>query len=279
VLDRVLADAGARVALRGGEPDAWFGGRPPDPVPARLGGLARTVRAGRGLRLGLATDGDADRFAAVDADGSLLSATDALALLVDHLARTGRVGRGLAVSVATGSLVEEVARAHGLAVERHPVGFKHLTAALESGRVDVAGEESGGFAWGPLARDKDGVLAGCLLAELVARSAAPLGARLARLRARHGGRACGRTQAPAGDRAREALARLEARLPRRFDGAAVRGVCRRDGLRLDLDDGFVLWRASGTEPVLRVYAEAEGPRRLGRRLRAGLARLGVAPRR
>jgi phosphomannomutase len=273
-LDRVLAEAGARVALRRGEPDPAFGGEAPDPVPERLGPLARAVRRGRGLRLGLATDGDADRFAAVDADGSLLSATDGLALLVDHLARTGRLRRGVAVSVATGSLVARVARAHGLAVEEHPIGFKHLTAALEAGRVDVAGEESGGFAWGPLARDKDGMLAGCLLAELVARSGAPLGVRLERLRARHGHGACGRRAVADAPAARRALARLEARVPRHFDGARVAEVCRRDGLRLRLDDGFVLWRASGTEPVLRVYAEAPGPRRLARRLRLAAARLG-----
>ncbi|MDX1650724.1 MAG: phosphoglucomutase/phosphomannomutase family protein, partial [Myxococcota bacterium] len=153
-------------------------------------------------------------------------------------------------------------------------GFKHLTAAMASGRVDAAGEESGGFAWGRLARDKDGILAGCLLAERVARSGEPLDAHLARLRRRHGRRDCGRDARPADAAARRGLARLEARVPRRFDGVRVCGVSRDDGLRLELEDGFVLWRTSGTEPVLRVYAEAPGPRRLAGRLAAALARLG-----
>ncbi|MDX1650422.1 MAG: phosphoglucomutase/phosphomannomutase family protein, partial [Myxococcota bacterium] len=100
VLDRVLADAGARVTLLRGAADPCFGGQPPDPVPAHLGPLREALRRGRGLRLGLATDGDADRLAAVDARGAPLSASDVLALLVDHLARTGRLRRGVALSVA-----------------------------------------------------------------------------------------------------------------------------------------------------------------------------------
>jgi phosphomannomutase len=273
VLDRALAARGARVELLRGEPDPRFGGGAPDPTPARLVGLARRVREGKGLRLGLATDGDADRLAAVDAGGAILSETELLALLVDHLARTGRATRGVAISVATGSLVERVARHYGLACLRRPIGFKHLTAALASGEADVAGEESRGFAWAPFARDKDAILAGALLAEIVASSGAPLASRLAELAARHGAPACGRLSLPLGARARAALARLGRSVPRRFDGAPVLGVDDVDGLRIVLEDGFVLWRASGTEPLLRVYAEAPTRRALARRLAAAAAKL------
>jgi phosphomannomutase len=273
VLDRALAARGARVELLRGEPDPRFGGGAPDPTPARLVALARRVREGKGLRLGLATDGDADRLAAVDAGGAILSETELLALLVDHLARTGRATRGVAISVATGSLVERVARHYGLACLRRPIGFKHLTAALASGEADVAGEESRGFAWAPFARDKDAILAGALLAEIVASSGAPLASRLAELAARHGAPACGRLSLPLGARARAALARLGRSVPRRFDGAPVLGVDDVDGLRIVLEDGFVLWRASGTEPLLRVYAEAPTRRALARRLAAAAAKL------
>ena len=118
VLDRALAERGAAVELLRGEPDPRFGGVAPDPTPARLVALGRRVRGLSGLRVGLATDGDADRLAAVDADGAILSETELLALLVDHLARTGRVARGVAISVATGSLVEHVARRAGAAARR-----------------------------------------------------------------------------------------------------------------------------------------------------------------
>jgi phosphomannomutase len=273
VLDRALAQRGCPVELLRGAPDPQFGGAAPDPTRARLAELARRVRRGRGLRLGLATDGDADRIAAVDANGAVLSETELLALLVDHLARTGRVTRGVAISVATGSLVERVAQHYGLACERGPIGFKHLTEALAAGRADVAGEESRGFAWAPFARDKDAVLAGCLLAEIVTLTQAPLAERLRELARLHGAPACGRLSVPAGPRVRAALAALPRGLPRRFDGAAVVRLSETDGLRLELEDGFVLWRASGTEPLVRVYAEAPTPRALARRLAAAAARL------
>lgn len=268
VLDRLLAESGVPVRVLRGGPDPTFGGMPPDPTPEHLRALVREVGGSPSLDLGLATDGDADRFAVVDGDGALLSETQILALLVDSLARTSRISQGVAISIATGSLVERVAADHGLAVSRHPIGFRHLSSALSRGTADAAGEESGGFAWGPFGRDKDGILAGCLVAEMRARAGRPLRERLAELEARHGGSACGRTAIPAGPRERESLAKLASDPPARVDGCAVRDVTTVDGVHLVLDDGFAMLRASGTEPVLRIYAEARDSRALERRLRA-----------
>jgi phosphoglucomutase len=276
VLDDVLTRAGARVQVLHADPDPRFGGHSPDPRPERLRALRELVRGGRGLRLGLASDGDADRFAVVDADGRVLSETDALALLVDHLASSGRIRGGVALSVATGSLVERVAERHGLAVSRHPIGFKHLTRVLAGGAAEVAGEESGGFAWGRFGRDKDGLLAGALLTERLAQARRPLGEALARLHRELGRSDCGRLALPATPSARDALARLLERPPDRVGGVEVREAQTTGALRLAFDDGFLMLRGSGTEPVLRVYAEARGPRALARRLAAGRALLGLA---
>src|SRR5262245_5481047 len=156
VLASALRRSGARVRLLRGRPDPRLGGQAPDPIPERLGGLVRALRGARGLALGIATDGDADRFTAVDAGGRVLSPTQAVALLVDHLARSGRIRRGLALSVATGSLVEKIAQGHGLAVTRHPIGFRLLSERLAAGAADAAADESGGFALGSFSADKDG---------------------------------------------------------------------------------------------------------------------------
>lgn len=276
LLDAALASEGARVTTLRAEPDPRFGGAAPDPRPERLRDLAAAVRRLRGPRLGLASDGDADRFAALDARGRVLTETEALALLVDHLASTGRIRRGVAISVATGSLVERVAAGHGLPVSRHPIGFKHLTRELAEGRADVAGEESGGFAWERFGRDKDGMLAGALLTERLALGRCPLAEQLAGLYREHGRTACGRAARPAAADAVERLGRLLVSPPGRVDGSRVRAVRDDDGLHLALDDGFLMLRVSGTEPVLRVYAEAPGPRALGRRLAAGGDLLGAA---
>ena len=275
LLDEVLKRAGARVEVLRREPDPRFGGHAPDPRPEFLRGLAAALRAARGLALGIASDGDADRFAAIDQDGRALSATEALALLVDHMATTGRVRGGIAISEATGSLVARVAERHGLAVSRHPIGFKHLTRALASGDADLAGEESGGFAWEAFGRDKDGLLAGALLTERLALERRPLGEALKRLYTEHGRSACGQRAVAATPGARDALEQLEAQPPGRVDGAEVREARIGGGLHLAFEDGFLMLRGSGTEPVLRIYGEASGPRALGRRLTAGRALLGL----
>jgi phosphomannomutase len=275
VLARALERLGARVTLLRGEPDPTFGGTAPDPVPAHLTDLSRRLRAARGPCLGLATDGDADRFAVATADGRALGETQAAALLVDHLARTGRARRGVALSIAVGSLVERVAAGHGLSVTRHPIGFRHLSRQLASGAADVAADESGGFALGRFGADKDGILAACLATELVASGGRPLRRRLAELERRHGRSACGRTALPALPRALEALWRLRAAPPSRVGAHAVQAAATDEGLRLLFSDGFLMLRASGTEPVLRIYAEAGGAGALARRLAAGAKLLAV----
>jgi len=273
VADTVLGALGARVEVLRGERVPDFGGKGPDPTTRACRELRRTLRRVRGARLGVATDGDADRFAALDATGRALSETQALAVLVDHCARTRSLQGGVALSVATGALVERVAVSHGLPVTRHPIGFKHFRPLLNSREAELAGDESGGFAWGRFHPDKDGILAAGLLAEAVAVGPS-LASRLQALERRHGRSHCGRVAAPCDPRASERLAGLMRRPPGRVDGERVRGVSTEDGLHLGLDDGFLMLRASGTEPVLRVYAEAPTRRDLARRLARGAALLG-----
>jgi phosphomannomutase len=266
VLDAALDRAGFRVTRLRADIDPVFGGGVPDPIATNLSQLAARVAAGRGRRLGLATDGDADRVGVVLAEGRILSATEVLALLVDHLADTGRVRHGLAISFATGSLVERVANARGLRVLRRPIGFKHLADDMLAGQVDVAGEESGGFAWSRMGVDKDGMLAGVLLCELAAKRRGGLEQRLAELEQEFGRSDCSRRALALTPDRQRGLDAITATPPERIGRSEVRSIDREDGLRVELDDGFVMWRCSGTEPVLRVYAEARGPTRLAARL-------------
>jgi phosphomannomutase len=268
VLDAALRSVGARVRLFREGADPTFGGGAPDPVPDRLRTLARAVRAGRGLRLGLATDGDADRVAAVDEAGGVLPEEDVAALVVDQLVRSGRLRGAVAMTLASGSLIERVAQSHGLETSRHPIGFRFLAADLESGRAALAVDESGGVAFAPFAKDKDGMLAAVVLAESVAVLGAGLGAQRQALRERHGSSAWGRRAVPSSEKLERAVAKLRESPPARVEGMAVRDVDVRDGVRVALDDGFLMWRVSGTEPCVRIYAEAAGKGRLRSRLRA-----------
>ncbi|MFO0687641.1 MAG: hypothetical protein U0900_02935 [Myxococcota bacterium] len=271
LLDAWLRRAGVSVEALRAAPDPGFGGGVPDPVAENLAGLVAATRARSGLVLGVANDGDGDRVGAVDGRGRILTETQLVALLVDHLAARGRLARGVAIGAATGSLVEKVARHHGLAVERHPIGFKYLSSAILAGRVDVAGEESGGFAWAPMGPDKDGLLAAALLAELVATSGLPLESHVDRLEARFGPSACGRIALVASPVRGRGLERLLAAPPARVDRQRVCAVEGDHGLRLELGDGgFLMFRRSGTESVLRIYAEAGDGPQLERRLREGV---------
>lgn len=280
VLDEALRRAGARVATLRAEPDPRFGGDAPDPTPERLAALrAATRRASRrgAPALGLATDGDGDRLAAVDADGCVLREHELLALLIDHAVRSGRLRRGVALSCATGSFPARVAAWHGVAVTIRAPGFGRLSAALGEGVADAAGDESGGFCLASFCRDKDGILAGGLVAEHAAVSGRPLRARLRELARAVGAPAWCRTSAPAGAPRLVALEALRRAPPARLGGAPVREVSDDGGLRLDFADGFALVRASGTEPRLRLYVEAASELALARRLAALRRELGLGP--
>jgi len=270
LLDGLMSGLGVSVVSLRGTPDPTFGGAAPDPIPANLAALVACTRAQSAPALGIAHDGDGDRVGVVDGGGRVLSETQVIALLVDHLARRGRIRRGVAIGAATGTLVEKVARAHGLGVERHPIGFKALSSALAAGRADAAGEESGGFALAEMGLDKDGILAGALLVELVATTGVPLEAHLERLERQHGPSACGRIARPRTAAVDRALARLASDPPERVGRVRVLAVDARDGLRLALaDGGFLMFRRSGTESLARLYAEAGDPQRLAQRLRDG----------
>lgn len=272
-LDRHLERAGCRLETLHGAPDPLFGGRAPDPTAETLAGLAKAVRA-RGARLGLATDGDADRYGVVDPEGGFVEPNDVFALLLDYLARRRGLRGEVACSVATTRMIHRVASAHGLEVRVCPIGFKHMAPLLVEGRAAVAGEESAGFALAAHLPDKDGMLAGALVAEMTAAEGSRPSTLLTRLRRRYGALYSRRIALPLTPRLVERLARLAAAPPDRLAGLRVRDVSRRDGLHLALGgDDWVHLRASGTEPVIRIYGEASSPRVLRRILRAAPALL------
>lgn len=274
VLDAVLEEAGARVVRRRCEVDPRFGGEMPDPNQENLAGLSGEVLRQSGPRMGLATDGDGDRVGVVDGRGRVLSETEVVALLIHSLAGEGLIEKGAALTEGTGSLAARVAESHGLRVDRHPIGFKHLSASLRAEHTDVAGEESGGFAWRPFGYDKDGLLAGCLLLRHVMQTGESLEAELTRFEAEFGSSACGRSSVPRLPSAEQALEALQTAPPRQVDGVPVLSAERTCGLRLHLaDGGFLLFRASGTEARIRIYGEAPNRESLTARLAAAAALL------
>ena len=255
-LDRLLEEAGCEVTLLHGTRDVTFGGHPPEPAEEYLGELIGTVRA-QGAHLGLATDGDADRFGVVDRDGTVLAPNPILALVLRHLLRHRGWRGGVARSVATTHLLDALAARYGCQLHETPVGFKYLGDLITQDRAMFGGEESGGMSLRGHPPEKDGILACLLAAEVAAVEGAALGDVLERLHGEVGRLLSVRVNVPLSDAVRQALPGRLAKPPAALGQWSVKRVQTTDGLKLHLDGGaWVLVRASGTEPVARLYVEA-----------------------
>lgn len=259
-LEAILERLGARVTTIHNWRDPLFGGGLPDPVPGRLGELREQVLAS-GAHLGLALDGDADRLGIIEADGSFVSPNQILALLAFHLLEK-RGWRGpLVRTVATTHLLDRIATAYGEKVFETPVGFKYIGAYLRERGCICGGEESGGLSIRGHVPEKDGILAGLLTAEIAATYGKPLRALLEDLTARFGQLVSKRVDYHTTPEEKErVLKELREFNPEEFAREKVVRRNRVDGVKLELANGaWFLIRASGTEPVFRVYVEAPTP--------------------
>jgi phosphomannomutase len=239
-------------------PDPLFGGLHPEPIPPHLDQLAAEVRRS-GADLGLAMDGDGDRLGAVTGEGRYVTPHEVLTLLVWHLVR-GRGWRGeVAKGFAMGVQVDRLCARLGLTLHVTPIGFKHIASLMQSRDILIGGEESGGMGFRDHLPERDGLLSALLVLEAVVASGGNLDALLRNLEAEAGPAAYRRrdyTLSP--DRGRALVAALEAAPPARIGARAVSRCETLDGRKYWLGDGaWVLIRPSGTEPVLRVYVEAE----------------------
>lgn len=259
-LDRVLAVNGISVEMIRANRDVLFDGTGPDPSEENLAPLEKLVLEKKALA-GLATDGDADRFGILDQDGSFVSPNHILGLLFDYLVQTRGGKMGASRSVATTHLLDAVARLHGVKVYETPVGFKYVGPLLREDKIAIGGEESAGLTIRGHLPEKDGILACLLVAEMIAARGAMLGQQLRDLFKR-----VGREYWPI--RVNLHLSPdVQARVPeklrggvKKFAGRHIAKTDRTDGLKLIFDDGaWVLMRASGTEPLIRIYSEAATP--------------------
>jgi phosphomannomutase len=275
-LARLLREAGAEVVELRAEWNPGFGGVSPEPIARNLDALAAAVHQ-EGAAAGFATDGDADRIGAVDSTGRFVSSHQILSMLLWDLAgRQGRRGR-VVKTVSTTRMVDRLAARYGCPVTETPIGFKYICAEMLRGDVLIGGEESGGIGLPAHLPERDGILNALLLAELIARAGRPLEAVLAEVEAEVGRFAYDRLDLEMDPAARgEVTSRLEAAQVARLDGAVVVERHARDGFKFLLeDDAWLLVRPSGTEPVLRIYAEADSRPRVTALLAAGRRLAGI----
>lgn len=256
-LDHALREAGAEVIVLHDSRDVLFGGRAPEPSEERLGELTACVRDNR-CHLGVATDGDADRFGIVDHQGEFISPNQLIALLFDYLCETRPWTGGVARSVATSHQVDRVARRRQRPVYETPVGFKYIGELLRQGKIVLGGEESAGLSIHGHYPEKDGILACLLAVEAVARTGMSLTSLLERLYRADGRLVSRRIEIELDEEAKRRLReKLSRDLPEDLFGRRVVTINRTDGVKFVFEDeSWLLLRISGTEPVARCYAEA-----------------------
>src|SRR5437667_6596496 len=254
--DELLRQAGVQVATVHDYRDVLFGGHAPEPDDHLLEPMREKMRDVK-AHIGIATDGDADRFGIVDEDGTFLQPNYVIALLFDYLVESRGWKNGVGKSVATTNLINALAARHKIELHETPVGFKYIGELIKQDKIAIGGEESAGLSIRHHVPEKDGIIAGLLCCEMIARRGKSLGQQLRELFAEVGSyypmRENFRLTPEVKDKFTEKL-RLD---PQNFCGRQVSEVVRRDGLKLLLDDGsWVCYRLSGTEPVVRVYSEA-----------------------
>jgi alpha-D-glucose phosphate-specific phosphoglucomutase len=258
-----------------GNRDPRFGGVNPEPIEPHIAALREAVLKGK-YDAGFCADGDGDRVGAIASDGSFVNPHQIFALLVNHLAGARGLPGEIAKTFSVTKLIDKLAARLGRKVHEVPIGFKYICELMLEQNILIGGEESGGIGTSLYLPERDATVSALLLAELMAWHGQPLAAMLSALEAEFGGHYYGRCDLAVrpeqksralGHFASEQFARLlDWRITSRED---------LDGIKVFLEDaGWLLVRASGTEHLLRVYAEMNSRQSMERVLAAAAAEIG-----
>ncbi|MBI4655988.1 MAG: phosphoglucomutase/phosphomannomutase family protein [Elusimicrobia bacterium] len=253
------------------ERDVMFNGSSPNTDEENLAQLKQIVLKNR-LDLGLACDGDADRFGIIDSDGTWISPNLVLGILIEHLVKNKGLKGKVARSVMTSHFADAVAKYHGLEVRETPVGFKYIGNLLRTGQYLIGGEESAGLSMKGHVPEKDGILACLLVAEMAACERKPLKKIISDINRKVGNFVNQRINLHLDEKVNIAniIEKLKTRPPLNIAGSSVWRIDHTDGFKFILKDGSWLGlRPSGTEPIVRIYAEADDAVKMKNLVEAG----------
>jgi phosphomannomutase len=257
VIKSFLQGTGCEIHEIRGEMNPGFGGIHPEPIAKNLGALASAISSGLG-NFGVVTDGDADRIGAMDERGSFVDPHKIMALSLKYLVEKREWTGSVIRTVSTTRMIDRLAKRYGLKVHETPVGFNHIADYMMKEDVLIGGEESGGISFKGHIPEGDGPIMGLLLVEMIAESKKSLTEMVDDLLADVGPamyeRVDLRLSRPVAKS--EMTEFLTKKAPSEIGGQKVAEVSQRDGVKYIMaDDSWLLIRPSGTEPVLRVYAE------------------------
>ena len=252
--------------------DPLFGGVNPEPIDQNLGPLKQRVLE-LGALVGLATDGDADRVGAVDERGQTMTMHDVVPLMLLHLARQRKMSGAVVITVSQSVLTKRIAAAMGLKLYETAIGFKYIADLMLKEDILIGAEESGGIGVKGHIPERDGILNSLLFLEAIVSAGKPPSEMLADMHREFGEFRFGRRDLhmPV-SRGQELVAKLSEKPPAKIGDDDVVDVVTLDGAKvLFKDESWLLFRQSGTEPVLRIYSEATSFEKRDALLDAGVA--------
>ncbi len=258
--DALLNEYGINCDIIHNWQDPLFGGCMPEPKEKYLSELKELVLK-NSPAVGFSNDGDADRYAVIDENGSFITPNEVMGILLNHLIKY-KHAKGVLVKTVAGSLMlDKIAEHYGVDVVETAVGFKHVGEAMRNNLTIIGGEESGGLSIGTHIPEKDGILANLLILEAMAYSSKPLYQLREETNAIAGAKFINKrfdlklTQ----EEKEKALNLFLNNPPSSFVGQKVIQICKKDGVKFYLEGGnsWILIRFSGTEPLLRIYFESQ----------------------
>jgi alpha-D-glucose phosphate-specific phosphoglucomutase len=272
LMERILSISQCRVSLIHSEYNPGFGGLNPEPIEENLEELKAKIKEEK-ADLGIATDGDADRVGVVDEKGKYLTPHQVFSLLLLYLIEERGMRGGVVKTVSLGYQPERIAKEFGLSLDETPVGFKYVVEKMLKKDVLLGGEESGGYGYRGHLLERDGLLSSLLFVEMITKKQKPLSKILEEMENRFGKSFFKRVdfEQIRVDK-KKMVEELSFSPPVCLGGAKVLEVKTIDGIKFIMEDeSWLLLRPSGTEPKVRVYAEAPDKGQLNRIIEEGIS--------
>jgi phosphomannomutase len=252
VIDQILP---LKASIRG-DYNPSFDRDHPEPLPQHTKGLIEAV-VKNGCDIGIATDGDADRIGAFDEKGEFVNSQRIFAIFLKYFVEEKKMTGEVAKSFSVGQIIDKMCRKYGLVLHETPVGFKHLCSLMTERDILIAAEESGGIGVKGHLPERDGIYNGLLLCEIMAVRKKKLSELVEELMNEFGWHYYDRYDAHLTEKEKNRIMAYYKKGPKQIAGFSVQKIDTKDGFKLFVENGWVLIRASGTEPLIRFYAEAD----------------------
>ena len=270
LIEKILKGSSVKIDTINGDPDPMFGGVNPEPIPHNLKKLLKIMRTGK-YDLAIANDGDADRIGAFTSRGRFITPGQILGLLILHFTEYKGWSGAVVKTVSNSSMIDKICEELKIKLYETPVGFKHICKLMQKEKILAGGEESGGIGVANYAPERDGMLLGLLLLEIMAIRKKPIHILIEEMEKRFGTFRYDRIDTHYPDEKKPLLMeKLKNDPPKKMLGVAMKEIKTSDGVKYIAEDlSWLLLRLSGTEPILRIYAESNSVNRTKELLQFG----------